>query len=97
MRSVALELAVREGSFLERSERGDAVVRQAQDAQPEQSDDDDQQRRANERDEQLGVDLGRQATDGTDERVVARIRQPPFDDRRRSLPGSPSVGHGFRA
>ena len=73
---VALELAVREGSLLERSEPRRSVVRLAEDTQPEQADGDDEHGGADERDEQLRVDLGRQAADPADESVVARVRQP---------------------
>jgi hypothetical protein len=80
MRGVALELAVREGSFLECPEPPHPVVRLSEDAQPEQADRDDQHGSADERDEQLGVDLGRQAADRADERIVAPAQRPPLLD-----------------
>jgi hypothetical protein len=86
MRSVALELAVREGSFLERPEPPHAVVRLREDAQPEHADGDEQHRGAHEGDEQLGMDLGRQAADSSDERTVARAQPPALLDD-----GSPSL------
>ncbi len=71
MPRIALELAVREGAFLERPEAPDPVVRLPEHALAEQTDRDEQQGGADERDEQLRVDLGRQAADGSDERIVA--------------------------
>ena len=52
----------------------------AEDAQPEHADGDDQHRGADERDEQLGVDLGRQAADGSDEPIVARAQRTALLD-----------------
>ena len=63
MPRVALEPAVGEGSLLEHPEPPDPFVRLAEDAQPEQADRDDQDRGADERDEQLRADLGRQAAE----------------------------------
>ena len=76
VRGVALELAVRGGSFLERPEVAHPVVRLCEDAQPESTDGDDQDRGAHERDEQLRVDPGGQATHGSDEPIVARAHRP---------------------
>ena len=77
MRGVALELAVRDGPFLERPERLHAVVRLPEHAQPEHADRDDEQGRADERDEQLGVDLaGRRPTartSGLSARLSSRV------------------------
>ena len=69
MRGVALELAVRGGSFLERPKppRGRPIARGRG---LERADGDEQHRGAHERDEQLGVDLGRQAADGSDEPII---------------------------
>ena len=52
----------------------------AEDAQPEHADGDDQHGGAHERDEQLGVDLGRQAADSADERIVAGAQRPARRD-----------------
>ena len=78
MAGVAPELAVREGSFLERAERLHPLVRLPEESQPEHAEDDDEQGRADERDEQLGVDPGGQPSDRSDERVVGRAQQPAF-------------------
>ncbi len=72
VRGVALKLAVRGGSLLECPKPPHPVVRLPEDAQAEQADRDDQHGSAHERNEQLGVDLGRQAPDRADERIVAR-------------------------
>ena len=97
MRSVALELAVREGSFLERPEPPYPVVRLREDAQPEHADSDEQHRSAHERDEQLGVDLGRQAADSSDERIVAPVQRPALlDDGSLSLLCCLSFRQGLR-
>ena len=81
VRGVALELAVRGGSFLERPELAHPVVRLCEDAQPEGTDGDEQHRGAHERDEQLRVDPGGQATHGPDESIVARAHRPaPLGD-----------------
>ena len=76
VRGVALELAVRGGSFLERPELAHPVVRLCEDAQPESTDGDEQHRGAHERDEQFRVDPGGQATHGPDEPKVARAHRP---------------------
>ena len=76
MEGVAPELAVRERTLLERSQRLDPLVRLAEQAQPEHAEHDDEQRGADERDEQLGVHPGGHASDGPDERVVGRAQQP---------------------
>ena len=75
---VAPELAVCEGSHLERPERLHSLVGLSEESQPEHSQDDDEQGRAHERDEQLDVDAGRHAADSPDERVVGRAQQPAF-------------------
>ena len=76
MAGVAPELAVAEGSHLERPERLHSLVRLSEESQPEHAQDDDEQGRADERDEQLGVDSGRHSADGPDERVVGGAQQP---------------------
>ena len=73
---VAPELAVRERSLLERSQRLHSLVRLAEQAQPEHSQDDDEQGGAHECHEQLDVDPGGQSPNGSDERVVGRAQQP---------------------
>ena len=65
-----LELAVRDGSPLERPEAPDAIVRLSQHELPEQTDRDEQQGGADERDQQLRSDRDRRTGDGTDERVA---------------------------
>jgi hypothetical protein len=72
-----LELAVGEGSLLERTEATDPVVRLPEDAEPEQADRDEQHRRAHEREQELGTHRGRLAADTSDERIVAAAQQPP--------------------
>ena len=76
MAGVAPELAVGEGSHLERPERLHSLVGLSEESQPEHAQDDDEQGRADERDEQLGVDAGGHAADGPDERVVGGAQQP---------------------
>ena len=78
MAGVAPELAVGEGSHLERPERLHSLVGLSEESQPEHAHDDDEQGRAHERDEQLHVDAGRHAADGPDERVVGGAQQPAF-------------------
>ena len=95
MRRVALELAVREGSFLEWPEPPHPVVRLPENAQPEQADRDDQHGSAHERDEELGVDLGRHAADRADERIVAPTQRPLLGGRS-SLLRCLSVRQGLR-
>ena len=69
---VAAKVAIREGSDLERPDRLHSLVGLAEESEPEHTQHDDQQGRANERDEQLDVDPSRQAADGPDDRVVGR-------------------------
>ena len=80
MGRVALELSVCEGPFLEGSERLRPVVRLSENAQTEHPDRDDHHGRAHERDEQLGVDLRRNAADGADDRIVAPAPWRPLLD-----------------
>ena len=78
MESVAPELAVREGSPLERAEGLDPVVGLPENAEPEHADDDDQERGSHEGDEQLRVDGNRQSADRADDRVVVRGLNTPL-------------------
>ena len=77
MSRVALQLAVGEGSLLERPECLHSLVRLPEEAESEHCDDDDQQRRPHERDEQLGVNASRQAADSPDQRIAHGAQQPP--------------------
>ena len=85
MLGVTLELAVRNGSLLQGPDAPDPVVRLPEHAEPEQADRDEQHRGAHERDQQLGVDLGRQTADGR-----TSGSEPPLRGRRRS-PVRPSL------
>ena len=76
MLGVALELAVGDGSFLERPEPPTRSFDCPRTRCPSSADGDEQDGGAHERDEQLGVDLGRQAADGSDERIVAPAQRP---------------------
>ena len=96
LRRVALELAVCEGALLERSEPPGAVVRLAEDTQPEKADGDHEHRGPDERDEELRVDRGRQPADAADESVVAQARAAAPAGRSRPLRRGPSVGHDLR-
>ncbi len=78
MAGIAPELAVRKGSLLERAERLHPLVRQPEQSQPQNAEDDHEQGSADEGDEQLGVDAGRQPSHRPDERVVGRAQQPAF-------------------
>src|SRR4029077_1934437 len=79
---LGLELAVLDGPLLERPDARDAVVRLPENALPQQANRDKQQRCADEGDQQLRPDVGRQARDAPDERVTDP--SPP-------LPGDPRV------
>ena len=97
MPGVALELAVGEGSLLERSEATYPVVRLPEHPLPEHADCDEQHGSAHEREEQLGLDLGRQAADSSDERIVAPAERPPvLDDYGSSLLRCLSFRQGLR-
>ena len=84
------------GAFLERPEPAHSVVGLREDAQPERTNGDEQHRGAHECDEQFGVDLGRQATDGSDEPVSAPAQRTALldDGSLRSLHG-PSLRQGL--
>ena len=82
---LGLELAVLDGALLERPDARDSVVRLPEHALPQQSDSDKQQRRANERDQQLRSNLCRQARDNADERITDRS-PPLLSDPRLLLP-----------
>ena len=82
MLGLGLELAVLNGPLLERPDARDAVVRLAEHARAQQSDRDQQQCGADERDQQLRPNVGRQARDGPDDRVADP--SPP-------LPGDPGL------
>ncbi len=73
---VGPELAVGERSLLEGPQRLDALVRLAEQAKPEHSQDDHEQGGAHERDEELGVHPCGKASDRADEPVVGRAQQP---------------------
>ena len=77
---VAAELAVCEGSDLERPERLHSLVGLSEESEPEHPQHDDEQGRAHERDEQLDADPGRHAADSPDDRVVGRAQQPTLRD-----------------
>jgi hypothetical protein len=65
--------------------------------QAEEDERDDQQRGAQERNDELRVDLRWQATDGSDERVFAAAQgPPPFADRSSSSVRYRSFGHVLR-
>ena len=65
-----LELAVRDRSLLERPEAPHPIVRLPEHELSEQTDRDEQQRGADERDQQLRPDRDRHASDGPDEWVA---------------------------
>ena len=90
MLGLGLELAVLDGPLLERPDARDAVVRLPEHALPQQTDSDKQQRRANERDQQLRPNLYRQARDDADERIADRVAAPP------ERPATPAPGQGLR-
>ena len=77
MPGVALELAVGGSSFLKHSKGRHSVVRLPEDAQTEHADRDDQHGSSQEGDEQLGVDLRRDAANRSDYGIVADA-QPPL-------------------
>ena len=83
-----LELAVRDGPPLERPEAPDAIVRLPEDELSEQAHRDEQQRRADERDQQLRPNLDRQAGDGADERIVDPLAAPRATTRGSSAPSA---------
>ena len=92
---VALELTVHERTIPQRPEIPHAVVRLPEYAQAEHSHCEEQHGRADERDEQLGVDLGRQAADGSDERILSAAQRPPILNGCCPFSlGSPSLRHG---
>ena len=73
---VAPELGVCGGSHLERPQRLHPLVGLPEESEAEHSHDDDEERRAHERDEELDVDACRHASDRPDEGVVGRAQQP---------------------
>jgi hypothetical protein len=77
---VAAQLAVCKGSDLELPERLHSLVGLSEESQPEHTQHNDEQGRANERDEQLHVDPRRHAADSPDDRVVGRAQQPTLRD-----------------
>ena len=78
---IAPKLAVGGGPRLERPERIDTLVGLPEEPKPEHRHDDDEQRRPDEGDEQLGVNPGRDAPDSPDQRIAGRAQQP-------TLPGT---------
>jgi hypothetical protein len=93
---VALELPVRERSLLKRAEACDPVVRLTENAQPEHAHRDQERCSANDRDEQLGVDLRREAADRTDESAVAAARPASFLDAVCSTVRRRTIGQELR-
>ena len=81
MLGLGLELAVLDGPLLERPDARDAVVRLAEHELPQQADRDEQQGRADERDQQLRPNVDRQAGDGPDERIADPSPPLPGDPR----------------
>ena len=97
---VALELAVRERALLKGAEPFRSVVRLTEDSQSEQADGHHEHGSADERDEQLDVDLRRQAPDRSGDRVVAPAQRQPragCDDPAlaASLPELPTRAQGL--
>ena len=78
MPRISLEPCDAERPLLEGAETPRAVVRLVLDAEPEQTDGDEEHRRPNECDQELGVDRGRHTADRLDDRIVPTAKRSPL-------------------